>query len=54
MGDTPIGWNPTPEQFDRYLQREVEMARRNLARPNTHHATTLHSPETIWLAKQKS
>jgi hypothetical protein len=44
-------WCPTPEQFDRYIRREVEMARANLALPGVSALSTLHSPETVARAK---
>lgn len=44
-------WNPTPEQFARYLDREVEMAVVKLQRRET--GQNLHSPETMERARER-
>lgn len=43
-------WEPTKEEFERYLAREVEMAKVNLARGNPAN-TTLHTAATITAAQ---
>lgn len=45
-----LGWNPTPEAFERYLVREVEMAKekvRNIIPEAAHDFAALHSSTTI-------
>ena len=39
-------WEPTDEEFQRYLEREVEMAKANLAKGNPANST-LHSSATV-------
>jgi hypothetical protein len=45
-------WTPTAKEFQRYLEREVEMARANLARGNPANST-LHSSATLTRAEEK-
>jgi hypothetical protein len=42
-------WHPTPEQFEAYIKREVEMAKVNL-RKGIRAIDTLHSYGTVLLA----
>lgn len=44
-----IEWRPTSEQFDRYVQRELELARENLR--GRRHTETLHSHAVCLLAR---
>jgi hypothetical protein len=44
-----LGWYPTPAEFRAYLDRELELAKMNLARGIPKDAT-LHSPRTITFA----
>ena len=39
-------WTPTDAAFDRYLAREVELARENLKKAHPH-GQTLHSPAVV-------
>jgi hypothetical protein len=45
-------WNPSREAFDRYLAREVEMARNNLLIAGRH-GQTLHSPYVVETSRRK-
>jgi len=47
----PGPWNPTPEQFDRYLRREIEMAVQKIQKGHLDY-TNLHSPETVMRARE--
>jgi len=47
----PGPWNPTPDQFDRYIRRETEMAVEKLQKGRLDH-TNLHSPETVMRARE--
>ncbi len=47
-------WTPTAEEFQRYLAREVEMAKANLARGNLLASSTLHSSATIMRAQEET
>jgi len=44
-------WTPTAEEFQRYLDREVEMAKANIAKGNSANST-LHSSATITRAQE--
>lgn len=46
-----MSWNPTPEQFQTYLRREIEMARTKL-KMGTHPSTMLHSQDVVLTAKR--
>lgn len=43
-------WRPTSKEFQRYLVREVEMAKKNILASGPEH--TLHSPMTITAAQK--
>jgi len=45
-------WNPSREAFDRYLAREVEMARENLKKAHPYNVT-LHSPTVVAMAMRR-
>ncbi len=45
--DYRIPWNPSAEEWQRYTQREVELARVNIVVRRNPPNTTLHSKETI-------
>lgn len=42
-------WRPSPEDFRKYLEREVQLARENIAK-GASLDSTLHSTETIFRA----
>lgn len=45
-------WNPTPEEYQRYLAREVEMAKENIAK-GCPADVVLHSSRTVTLVREE-
>jgi hypothetical protein len=45
-------WNPTPEEYQRYLAREVEMAKENIAK-GCPADVVLHSSHTVTLVREE-
>ena len=46
------GWNPTPEEYQRYLAREIEMAKENIAR-GCPMDVVLHSSRTVTIVREE-
>jgi hypothetical protein len=46
------GWNPTPEEYQRYLAREIEMAKENIAKGGPADVV-LHSSRTVTLVREE-